>query len=149
MSRSQFYKEYLKSESWQIKRKQVLRRDKRCRICGSNNVQLHVHHLSYKNLGNEPLEDLVTLCYECHYYIHIDPEMVNEIKPIQEVFYESYKPYKSHKSYQKTTDSGCGGLIGIILFIYFLFSSLIYLINHYLIIIIIISIMYFIYKSKK
>lgn len=145
MSRNQFYKDYLQSESWQIKRRQVLRRDKRCRICGSNNVQLHIHHLSYKNLGNEPLEDLVTLCYACHSDIHIWPEMVNEIQPIQEMSYKSYQPSK------KTPNISCGCLIFIILFLCslvdFLRNSIIS--DPILTIFSIISIMYCIYKSKK
>lgn len=63
------YKEYIKSEEWKIKRKEVLKRDKfKCRLCSAKGTEynLHVHHNSYKNLGNEPLEDLITLCKECH-----------------------------------------------------------------------------------
>lgn len=67
------YKEYIKSEEWKHKRKQVLERDKfKCRLCGAKGTEytLHIHHNSYDNLGNEPLEDLITLCKECHGIYH-------------------------------------------------------------------------------
>lgn len=67
------YKEYIKSEEWKHKRKEVLERDKfKCRLCGAKGTEynLHVHHNSYNNLGNEPLEDLITLCKECHEIYH-------------------------------------------------------------------------------
>lgn len=63
------YKEYIKSEEWKNKRKEVLKRDKfKCRLCSAKGSEynLHVHHNSYNNLGNEPLEDLITLCKSCH-----------------------------------------------------------------------------------
>lgn len=67
------YKEYIKSEEWKVKRKEVLERDKfKCRLCGAKGTEynLHVHHNSYDNLGNEPLEDLITLCKKCHETYH-------------------------------------------------------------------------------
>lgn len=63
------YNEYIKSDEWNHKRKEVLERDRfKCRLCGAmgSRHSLHVHHNSYDNLGNEPLEDLITLCKECH-----------------------------------------------------------------------------------
>lgn len=63
------YNEYIKSDEWKYKRKEVLERDGfKCRLCGAmgSGYSLHVHHNSYDNLGNEPLEDLITLCKECH-----------------------------------------------------------------------------------
>lgn len=31
---------------------------------------MHLHHRTYKNLGNERLMDLVPMCQECHDIIH-------------------------------------------------------------------------------
>ena len=60
------YKQYLKSDKWHKKRLAVLQRDGfRCVRCGSKN-QLQVHHKTYRNIFNEPLSDLITLCKKCH-----------------------------------------------------------------------------------
>jgi hypothetical protein len=60
------YDEYIKSDAWLEKRHRVWRRDgMRCVECGSA-MNLQCHHLTYENLGNEPLQDLVTLCRSCH-----------------------------------------------------------------------------------
>lgn len=40
-----------------------------CKACGSNH-RLAVHHLSYKNFGNEPMSDLMGLCHSCHIQVH-------------------------------------------------------------------------------
>lgn len=61
---------YLNSPEWQTKRQAVLYRDNYCcRVCKSN-VNLQVHHIRYTSLGNEPLEDLVTLCGKHHQRLH-------------------------------------------------------------------------------
>lgn len=47
-------------------RQQVLNRDgNKCTECGREQ-DLHAHHLTYENEGNEKLEDLITLCASCH-----------------------------------------------------------------------------------
>ena len=65
-----YYKEYLQSDEWQVKRKAALLRDGlRCQLCrGEKN--LHVHHITYDNIYNEPLSDLITLCKQCHSKLH-------------------------------------------------------------------------------
>ena len=69
---SSYYKyyEYLQSSEWKAKRELVLIRDKyKCQIC---NIKMadDVHHLTYENLGNEKLSDLLSVCRECHIKIH-------------------------------------------------------------------------------
>ena len=60
------YESYMRSEAWRTKRDQVLERDGHtCRTCGATE-ELEVHHASYHHLGDEPLEDLITLCRVCH-----------------------------------------------------------------------------------
>lgn len=63
-----FYQKYLQSPEWAAKRRQILDRDKhKCQTCLSGReVRLEVHHKSYEHLGNEPLEELITLCNICH-----------------------------------------------------------------------------------
>jgi hypothetical protein len=63
------YTDYLISHEWKEKRQQVLdRANGLCEQCGKPAGE--VHHLSYKNVGNEPLSDLVALCYWCHHKAH-------------------------------------------------------------------------------
>ncbi len=62
------YDEYLKSERWQNLRKSVLYRDKELCICGGKATE--IHHKTYARLGNEFLSDLVSLCRNCHQYVH-------------------------------------------------------------------------------
>ena len=64
------YTTYINSENWKIKRREALIRDKNlCQEC-KNKPAEDVHHKTYDNLYNEPLEDLISLCRECHTEIH-------------------------------------------------------------------------------
>jgi hypothetical protein len=65
------YNAYItKSATWQDKRNERLALDgNRCQGCGSL-VNLNVHHLNYRRLGNEQMRDLVTVCETCHEKIH-------------------------------------------------------------------------------
>lgn len=70
MTRTQ-YREYMRSFAWKEVRKKVLKRDKyACRHCGSLYGDLQVHHVTYIRLGEELLEDLLTLCDACHVAEH-------------------------------------------------------------------------------
>ena len=65
------YDLFIRSTYWQNLRKKVLERDKyMCQICGSNE-ELQVHHTeyNYKN-DKEHLDKLITLCQNCHVFIH-------------------------------------------------------------------------------
>jgi hypothetical protein len=64
-----WYSSYLDSPAWKQKRQKVLSRDNfMCLGCGGAAQQ--VHHVSYKNVGYEPLEDLASICVNCHRHIH-------------------------------------------------------------------------------
>lgn len=64
------YYTYLMSPEWKAKRAQVLDRDNHiCQRCKTEAAS-EVHHLSYKNVYNEPLEDLQALCRDCHFNLH-------------------------------------------------------------------------------
>ena len=72
--RKELYVEYLESDEWKERRKAVLKRDKnKCRFCGKKAT--HIHHLTYKNIFQEPLYDLVSLCNGCHQLIHAIEEV--------------------------------------------------------------------------
>lgn len=62
--------EYFASAEWKKKRQLVIDRDhNRCITCGAK-TSLQIHHRTYERFGNELLEDLVTLCQQCHSIIH-------------------------------------------------------------------------------
>jgi 5-methylcytosine-specific restriction endonuclease McrA len=64
------YEEYLKTTKWRNKREELFSlRGKKCEVCGSEKL-IQVHHLTYKNIFNEPLEDLKVLCKNCHTEAH-------------------------------------------------------------------------------
>lgn len=66
------YKAYLQSDEWKRIREQALKRDGyTCRMCGTA-INLRVHHVNYEYVGTEhELDDVVTLCEECHSKVHI------------------------------------------------------------------------------
>lgn len=60
------YDMYLASPEWKAKCEVVLQRDGHsCRTCGLR-TDLEVHHVTYERFTHEDLEDLITLCRECH-----------------------------------------------------------------------------------
>jgi 5-methylcytosine-specific restriction endonuclease McrA len=70
----QKYKAFLKTDYWKSVRAMVFLRDsKTCQKCGSKK-KLEAHHLTYKHHRNEikHLEDLITLCRDCHEKEHRD-----------------------------------------------------------------------------
>ena len=74
------YKKYLQSADWLIKKSKLVSTyinqgwKIECRYCGSVH-NLHVHHNSYENVGNEQIDDeriweLAFLCKDCHQKYH-------------------------------------------------------------------------------
>ncbi|ELR70196.1 hypothetical protein C900_03881 [Fulvivirga imtechensis AK7] len=69
-SRYYKYHSYIASDEWRKKRKLVLERDHYlCQECKERPAE-EVHHKTYNNLFDEPLEDLVSLCKKCHDEVH-------------------------------------------------------------------------------
>ena len=58
-------------DSYRKLRIEVLERDGwRCQSCGSSDC-LQVHHICFRSrLGDDEDENLITLCADCHSYIH-------------------------------------------------------------------------------
>ena len=70
----QFYREvFLRSEKWQTVRLEVLARDDaQCRVCGHRNVSNDAHHIYYpESIWESRAEHLVTLCRQCHSFVHV------------------------------------------------------------------------------
>lgn len=64
------YKLYIKSKKWSQRKKTYYKHHKKeCVICGSK-YEIGLHHISYKNLGKEHDEDLVSLCWFHHSKYH-------------------------------------------------------------------------------
>ena len=68
------YAEKLKDPRWQKKRLEIMQRDYfTCRICETTTETLTVHHIRYIS-GYEPWnysdELLITLCEDCHDFVH-------------------------------------------------------------------------------
>lgn len=59
------YKEYLESDIWLEKRNFILSSNPLCEKCHSK-FGSQIHHLTYEHCGNEPREDLMILCKQCH-----------------------------------------------------------------------------------
>jgi hypothetical protein len=76
LNRQSKYNEYLCSDEWIEKRKQCFEKyGYACLLTGSDK-NLHVHHLTYENVGNEKLTDLVVLRSDVHEKLHQGNEQV-------------------------------------------------------------------------
>jgi hypothetical protein len=66
----ELYEDYLKSEDWKSRRNLVLKRDGGiCQGCLSANAS-DVHHLTYDNIFQEFLFQLISVCRNCHERLH-------------------------------------------------------------------------------
>ena len=60
---------YLASVAWDERRSAVLQRDKyqcQAHLDSCTQKAIQVHHLTYRHWRNEPLFDLVSVCWNCH-----------------------------------------------------------------------------------
>src|SRR5258708_7036716 len=65
------YQDYLSNRRWRELSRRVWRRDDgRCQFCFGRATE--VHHLTYDHIFNEPDEDLVCICRDCHQRIHVE-----------------------------------------------------------------------------
>ena len=63
--------EYYKSPGWQRRRLEAMQyADFRCQLCNAKDKQLHVHHRTYDSFKDEPPNDLIVLCEDCHAKFH-------------------------------------------------------------------------------
>lgn len=75
------YREYLETEHWRkVRAAMLVATNAMCQVddcigadtywTEGNESDVHVHHMSYKNLGHERLTDLALLCKEHHKHLH-------------------------------------------------------------------------------
>lgn len=78
------YRDYICSKKWKRKRRAAIKYyGAKCDVCGRAGP-LYVHHLNYKTLGHERMEDLQVLCLFCHEDQHPDKAISSD--PISEAF---------------------------------------------------------------
>lgn len=64
------YRDYLQTDHWKEIRMVMLKRARfSCQLCSAKG-ELHVHHRTYENRGNEQYSDLIVLCADCHGKFH-------------------------------------------------------------------------------
>ncbi|MCR4330008.1 MAG: HNH endonuclease [Candidatus Roizmanbacteria bacterium] len=95
-TKNTFYGKYLRSTHWDEVRKETYKRNNFCSICGSQDTQLNIHHLTYKdkignsNLYNERINDLTVLCRDCHTCLHSyygnRPQTISKIKKLSKLY---------------------------------------------------------------
>ena len=67
------YVKHLMSEKWkQTKLTRLLIDDFKCQQCNKpiTAETSHCHHITYQNLGDEGMKDVVSVCPQCHNKIH-------------------------------------------------------------------------------
>ena len=61
------YYAYMKSKRWRDFKDKVFKAKGRvCSVCGTTDGIINVHHLHYRTLGRERLQDVRVLCHNCH-----------------------------------------------------------------------------------
>ena len=89
------YDNYLLTKHWQLK-KAAYRNSKliqKCYVCG-NASNIHIHHKTYKHVGNERLCDLIPLCANCHFPVHDFLKYRKEIGATRTNLHNAAKKYK-------------------------------------------------------
>lgn len=67
---SKEYEEYMLSERWFAKRREVFRaKGIKCQVCSTSSY-LHIHHGTYERFTKELIDDLFVLCKPCHKKLH-------------------------------------------------------------------------------
>lgn len=62
---------YMQSPRWEARKARYFRAHRRrCHLCDGEH-RIHLHHLSYEHLGDEPDGDLMPLCESCHELVHL------------------------------------------------------------------------------
>lgn len=64
------YQKYIESDEWkEVRNDRIFLDGYKCRMCGSA-MNLVVHHITYERVPNEDMDDLITLCRDCHNRLH-------------------------------------------------------------------------------
>ena len=83
---------YLESDDWQWVRRQVIRRDKKCRKCHrpyrKGETIWNIHHTSYEHFGAADMwevEDCRLYCINCHRQAHRLPPLDITDDPLDQI----------------------------------------------------------------
>ena len=94
------YREQLKDVRWKRKAEKIKSRDDFvCQICGTDSLELNVHHLFYISgymAWEYPDDCLLTVCYSCH-----EKDLHGIFKNVQ------YAPCVCHKCKMPITNKNC------------------------------------------
>jgi 5-methylcytosine-specific restriction endonuclease McrA len=72
------YHRYIVSAVWQLRRELYLEHFQICQECGKkfNNLRpAQLHHLTYRRLGVENLDDVQLICKKCHYRKEVEKSL--------------------------------------------------------------------------
>ena len=95
------YKNYLLSDEWRKFRKEVLSTRTKCQNCGCSvkNTIPNIHHINYKNIFKETLEDVLVLCQDCHLRLHNKPKWKKAKFTKQDMNFTKASEQSSKKKY--------------------------------------------------
>lgn len=104
------YEAYLHSAQWQKIRSERLRVDNfKCQKCGRP-FDLQVHHLIYDRIGHEDINDLITLCKNCHAQIEkTKKEYASSTKKMDE-HYKNVRRFIREYTPRDLSNTGYGDL---------------------------------------
>ncbi len=98
---SMTYKQYLRSEHWQLLRGASLQISPKCTRCKSDRM-LEVHHTVYRESWfDTKLSDLLVLCHDCHMLEHAKAWERLPEKPVRLIEAPSIKPHAKQKFFNK------------------------------------------------
>lgn len=64
------YRDYITSDKWKKRKQDYFETHiRKCRACNSSK-RIHLHHKTYRRLGDERDADLIPLCHICHSSLH-------------------------------------------------------------------------------
>lgn len=99
----QKYKVYIESKWWEERKNRYYRTHKKqCCVCGSKK-HTQLHHLHYKNLGNEKDEDLIPMCVYHHELFH---ELYGTKKVMHAEMQEFFEKYNTGDKLAKIKTTG-------------------------------------------
>jgi hypothetical protein len=68
-TREEYRTEYLKSDEWKRLRNLILHTSPNCQCCNIK-IASEVHHMTYRNIVDVKVTDLLPVCRPCHKFIH-------------------------------------------------------------------------------
>ena len=104
------YQKYLRSEHWQKIRSERLKIDDfKCQKCGRP-FDLQVHHLTYDRIGKEDINDLITLCKNCHARVEEGKKEYLEFKKELSTHHDNVQNFIKEYEHRDLSNVGKGDL---------------------------------------